>query len=168
MKILNVKIALQPALILLTILTFSACGTWKMPDQIPGSYSGKERIIVRYEENGQFIFYEDSVFVSLSISSNQQVTGTVGNAVFEGCEVYQNRGWFSRKLHIKTDFLIRGRLNGTTFSRDSILQKNISIPFNIENDELKGSLFLKTKRESLPIISILKLNKKEGNKIRIP
>lgn len=159
MIIVNVKVALQASLLLISLSIFSACGSWKMPDQLPGIYIGKERIIVRYEKNGQFIFYEDSVYVSLSIGNNQQVNGTVGEAVFEGCKVNQNRGWIGRKLHIKTDFLIRGRLNGTTFSRDSILKKSISIPFNIKNGELTGSLFNNNRSENLPIISFLKLKK---------
>jgi hypothetical protein len=96
---------------------------------------------------------------SLMIDKSGEVIGMVGGAMFEGCSVKQNRGWVGRQLGIKTDFLIQGMLKGNTFEKDTILTKNISIPFNIENGELKGSLILTTKGDSYQIISILKLQK---------
>ncbi|MDO9256739.1 MAG: hypothetical protein Q7U54_14565 [Bacteroidales bacterium] len=102
---------------------------------------------------------DDYVMVSLMIDKSGEVIGMVGDAMFESCSVKQNRGWIARQLGIKTDFLIQGTLKGNIFEKDTILNKSISIPFNIENGELKGSLILTIKGDSYPVISILKLQK---------
>jgi hypothetical protein len=97
--------------------------------------------------------------VSLIIDKDGNVAGMAGEATFEDCILTQNRGWIGRQLGIKTDFLINGKLIGRTFEKDTLINKDISIPFNIENGELKGSLFMKTKGDSFPIVSVLKLKK---------
>lgn len=98
--------------------------------------------------------------VSLLIDKTGQVIGMAGDAIFEGCSVKQNRGWVGRQLGIKTDFLIQGMLKGNTFDKDTLINKEISIPFNIKNGELIGSMFVTTNGQSFPMISILKLQKK--------
>jgi hypothetical protein len=141
------------------IFILSACSEWIIPNDLPGSYNGKERVIIRYDRGGQYIFLDDYVMVSLIIDKHGNITGMAGDAAFEDCILTQNRGWIGRRLGIKTDFLIKGKLNGSTFEKDTLINKDISIPFNIENGELKGSLFLTTKGDSFPIISVLKLKK---------
>jgi hypothetical protein len=141
------------------ILILSSCNKSGISGDVQGTYNGKERVIVRYDRGGQYIYMDDYVMVSLMIDKSGEVIGMVGNAMFEGCYVKQNRGWVEKQLGIKTDFLIQGKLKGNTFEKDTILNKDISIPFNIENGELNGSLILTTKGDSFPIISILKLQK---------
>lgn len=137
----------------------SSCSQSGIPDDLQGTYNGRERVIIRYDRGGQYIYLDDYVMVSLMIDKSGEVIGMVGEAMFEGCSVKQNRGWVGRQLGIKTDFLVQGMLKGNTFDKDTIHDKDISIPFNIENGELKGSLVMKFKGESIPIISILKLQK---------
>jgi len=148
--------------ILLSILIFilTSCDEQVIPDSLPGTYTGKERIIIRYDRGGQYIFRDDYVMVSLMIDSIGNVTGMVGEATLVDCNVNRNRGWISWQLGIKTDFLIRGMLKGNTFDKDTLVNKYISIPFNIENGELKGSLFMNANGDSFPIISVLKLQKR--------
>jgi hypothetical protein len=141
-------------------ILFTSCSNWVFPDHLSGTYIGKQRVMIRYEKDGQYFFRDDVVMVSLIIDSIGHVTGMVGEATFEGCNVVQNRSWIGRQLSIKTDFLIKGMLKGNTFDKDTILNKEISIPFNVENNELKGSLFLTTSGQNYPIISILKLQKR--------
>lgn len=145
---------------IISITILLACDKSVVPGNLSGTYTGKERVFIRYDRGGQYIYRDNYVLMSLIIDSKGNVSGMVGDAIFDGCNVVQNRGWIGRQLGIKTDFLINGMLKGSTFDKDTIVNKNISIPFNIENGELKGSLFLTTKGESFPIISILKLKKK--------
>lgn len=145
---------------IISITILSACDKSVVPGNLSGTYTGKERVIIRYNRGGQYIYRDDYVVMSLIIDSKGNVSGMVGDATFDGCSVVRNRGWIGRQLGIKTDFLIKGLLKGNTFDKDTIVNKDISIPFNIKNGELKGSLFLTTKGESFPIISILKLKKK--------
>jgi hypothetical protein len=144
------------------IFILTSCNETGIPDDLQGTYNGKEKVIIRYDRGGQYIYMDDYVMVSLMIDKSGEVIGMVGDAMFEGCSVKQNRGWIARQLGIKTDFLINGTLKGNTFDKDTILNKPISIPFNIENGELKGSLILTTKGDSYPVISILKLQKNKN------
>jgi len=146
--------------ILVSIAFLTACNEWVIPDSLPGTYTGKEHVIIRYEKDGQFIFRDEYAQVSVLIDSAGHVTGMVGEATFEQCNVLQNRGWVGRQIGIKTDFLIKGSLQGYTFPKDTLFNKNISIPFNTVNGELKGSLFMIKNGESIPVISNLKLQKK--------
>jgi hypothetical protein len=154
-----IKTRLLLNILIPVIFIFSSCSESGIPDDLQGTYNGKERVIIRYDRGGQYIYIDDYVMASLMIDKSGEVIGMVGGAMFEGCSVKQNRGWVERQLGIKTDFLIQGMLKGNTFEKDTLLSKEISIPFNIENGELKGSLILKSKGESLPIISSLKLQK---------
>jgi hypothetical protein len=142
------------------LFILSSCSESRIPGDLPGTYNGKERVIIRYDKGGQYIYMDDYVMVSLMIDKSGEVIGMVGDAMFEGCSVKQNRGWVGRQLGIKTDFLVQGMLKGNTFDKDTILNKAISIPFNIENGELKGSLILTTKGDSFPMIKMFNLQKK--------
>ena len=159
----QVKLSSRHVIISLIAATciLASCNEWVVPGDLPGFYTGRERVIIRYDKDGQYIFRDSYVMISLIIDSTGQVAGMAGDATFEGCSVIQNRGFIGRQLGIKTDFLIKGILKGPTFDKDTIINKNISIPFNIENGELRGSLFLNTNGDSFPIIRILKLQKKK-------
>ena len=159
MKLILTKSGIYFILLVISIFILPACGKWSLPADLPGTYTGKERVVIRYDREGQFVYRDDIVMVSMTIDSKGEVTGMVGEADFEGCKVTQNRGWLSRQLGIKTDFIIRGKLTGSTIEKDSIIYKNISIPFNMENGGLKGSLFLNNTGQNYPIISNLKLIK---------
>lgn len=141
------------------ILILSSCSEGFKPGNLQGIYTGKERVIIRYDKGGQYIYRDESVLVSIIIDSGGNVNGMVGEATFENCNITRNRGWIERQLGIKTDFLISGKLKGNTFEEDTIINKNINIPINIENGELKGSLLLILKGEDFPMISKLKLKK---------
>jgi hypothetical protein len=159
MKEVHSKTRYLFTLLLFSIFILSACSKWVIPSNLPGTYTGKQRVLIRYDRGGQYIYRDNNVMMSLFIDKKGNVCGMVGGATFEGCMVSQNRGWIERQLGIKTDFLIKGMLIGKTFDEDTLVNKDISIPFNSANGELKGSLFLMTKGDSFPIISILKLQK---------
>ena len=142
------------------IFIFSSCGERFKPANLYGIYTGKERVIIRYDRGGQYIYRDEFVLVSVFIDSIGHVSGMVGEAALDGCYVTQNRGWIERQLGIKTDFIISGMLNGNTFDKDSIVNKKIRIPFNIKNGDLKGSLVLISKGGNFPIISLLELKKR--------
>ena len=159
MKSVNTKAGYFSILLTTTIILLGACSKSVIPGDLPGTYTGKERVIIRYDRGGQYIFRDEYVMVSLMIDSTGHVTGMVGEATLVDCNVNQNRGWIERQLNIKTDFLIKGFLKGNTFDKDTLVNKEISIPFNILKGELKGSLFMNANGDTFPIISVLKLQK---------
>jgi hypothetical protein len=146
-------------LLIAAILILSACNEWAIPGDLPGTYAGEQRVLIRYDRGGQYIYRDKTVLVSLKIDKSGNVTGMVGEASFEGCMVTQNRGWIERQLGIRTDFLVKGMLVGNTFEKDTIVHKGINIPFNIESGELKGSLILVSNGENFPIIRVMKLKR---------
>lgn len=146
-------------LLIISLVFTQSCTEPVTPLDLPGTYTGKERVLLRYDKDGQYIYRDNIVMVSMIINSKGDVTGMVGEAALDGCKVTRNRGWLSRTLNIKTDFIVKGKLIGKTFEKDSILNKDISIPFNINNGELKGSLFLNNAGQNYPVISSFKLKK---------
>ena len=145
--------------LIVIIFVATACSEAVIPSDLPGTYSGKEIVMLRYDKDGQYINKDDIIQVSLIISNTGEVSGTLGETAFEGCKVTLNRGWLSRQLNIKTDFIVNGKLNGRTFEEDTMLNKNISIPFNLKNREISGRLFINNNGQNYPVISNLKLIK---------
>jgi len=159
MKHVNLKAGHLFQILVLIIFILSSCSEGFKPGNLQGIYTGNQRVIIRYDRGGQYIYRVESVLVSIIIDSTGLISGMVGDAVFDDCNIIQNRGWIEQQLGIKTDFLISGKLVGNTFDKDTLVNKNINIPFNIENGELKGSLLMILKGEDFPIISLLKLKK---------
>ncbi|MCX6153683.1 MAG: hypothetical protein NT007_05955 [Candidatus Kapabacteria bacterium] len=121
--------------------------TWKIPSEIAGStWLTKQKVTIRFENvNGySFLAAPDSVDLFLNISLNGKVTGNLGNATFQGCSVHKNRGWVGRMLNIATDYTIRGKLKGSIFPSDTIMEKEIMMPMGIENNSLHGTIFQKS------------------------
>jgi hypothetical protein len=100
---------------------------------------------------------EDHQDVIIAISSSSSVTGRIGQAVFSGCSFKRNRGWVGRKLNLKTDFIIRGgHLDGKITPKDKGEKREFTIPFNIENGKLVGTIMLLPK---FPLTRLLNLEK---------
>jgi len=116
---------------------------WTPPSSIVGNWSGKHLVVVRTKTNGKFNFikHPEAVIFNISIKQNCQVSGSLGTAVFEDCIIQKNRGWIAKQLNLKTDWVIQGKLVGAIFPEDVIKNKTISMPINIENGRIKGSLF---------------------------
>ncbi len=159
MKYTTPKSALCLIVLIISIFILTACSETVIPYDLPGTYSGKEIVLLKYDKDGQYLFKDDTIQVSVIIGNQGEVSGMVGEAALEECKVTRNRGWLSRQLNIKTDFIVNGKLIGKAFEKDSILNKNISIPFNVNNGELKGSLFLNNKGHNYPAVRTLKLKK---------
>lgn len=82
------------------------------------------------------------VGVEIAIHDDGTVTGMVGGAELRDCVLKQNRGELGRSLNIATDFIIMdGYLDGPIVPEDTVLQKDLTIPFNIVDEQLKGTLF---------------------------
>ena len=103
-------------------------------------------------------------WISLSITDNGKAQAKVGSASIANATVVRNRGSIARFLKHKTDYLIEGVLNGHVNFYDTLnyVDQKITIPFNVINDTLQGSLFVNKSWEyPLPIIPKLELVKSE-------
>lgn len=103
--------------------------------------------------------------VSITILPDGKIEGTAGAARLTRCVVKKNRGWLGKKLNIKTDYIIRGCLEGSVVSHDAGGMRKIAMPFSIRDGTLMGGLGALTQRwwECCPawLFSRLSLPKKQ-------
>jgi hypothetical protein len=146
-------------LVIIAVISCS-CGEWKMPENLPGNWIGKQSVSIRYTDHeNNFHFTNDSLPVVINILQDGTVTGFIGKSKFVNCRVTQNRGRIGKILHIATDFGIEGFLSGKLNIQDKYGLKKIAIPFNIEDSLIKGTIFMTNNSEMLPIVYNLQLKK---------
>ena len=102
---------------------------------------------------------EEGLAILLEINADGSVEGRVGEAVMDGNRIALNRNSFERKINIQTDYIIKGgTLNGKLPGDDSTRERAISLPFNLSEGGLRGSLFeLEDWKYPYPLISRLRL-----------
>jgi hypothetical protein len=94
------------------------------------------------------------VALDLIIHDDGTVTGTVGDAELVDCVLKQNRGELGRRLNMATDYIIMdGYLAGSIVAEDEVPEKAFTIPFNIVDGQMRGSLFwVKEWKYPLPLM----------------
>jgi hypothetical protein len=131
-----------------------------MPHNHIGNWIGRELATTRYvDEKGKYCFVDDSLSVIINIQQDGKVSGSVGSLGFVDCRVEENRGWFGRMLHLGTDLRIAGYLEGRMNTYDKDTLKEISIPFDVEEFRLSGSIFKTNNSDMFPMVPLLKLVK---------
>ncbi len=124
-----------------------ACGAatgagdaWTPPETLVGTWEGGARVFgVKGAESGK-----DSVRVSITLSADGTVTGKVGNALFHGCRAASNRGWISRALNIRTEYIVHGgTLEGPVVPGDTETSRTFTLPFSFRDGGLKGGMMIK-------------------------
>jgi hypothetical protein len=101
---------------------------------------------------------DDTQEVTITINADGTVEGKIGNAIFKNASVHKNRGWIGRKLNLKTDFIVSGgTLKGKVTPRDKGTDSKFTIPFNMEEETLKGIIMLLPK---FPLTRQMNLEKK--------
>jgi hypothetical protein len=137
-----------------TILTFS-CSEEAIPVPVAGTWSSTQVVSVRLNPPGKpYGFVRDSVRVSLTIRSDRTVEGSVGHATLEEATITRNRGAVGHTLDLNTDFLITGKLVGNIFPADTLDTKNVTIPFNVENGALAGTIFQNEGMGIFPMVNV--------------
>jgi hypothetical protein len=127
---------------LVSILPLLSCRQWDVPDALVGTWSSRTSISVRYTLGfGSYRFVRDSIDASIEIRKDRSVHGRVGNAEFVGCSVEKNRGMVARTLDLFTDYIIKGEIKGRAFPADTLERITITIPFNLEERRMKGTIF---------------------------
>lgn len=140
-------------------------GEGDVPAGIAGTWSGDARIIVRW-------CHQTSLPVAVTIHVNGAVTGKVGDATLVEAHFRRNRGWLGRKLNVKTDYIITGKLNGPIIANEEITRSRVSIPIHLERDNIAGGLhtsglFCGGKKHmtlSAAHLTLARTNQLEGNR----
>lgn len=121
----------------------SLINNWNPPESLVGEWSGQSEVFAPFKK-GQppSVDPEDWINIQIAIEADGKVTGKIGDAEFVNCTVKQNRTWFERLIGIKTDYIIgEGYLDNGIVPDDTAIKRDISIPFNISDGTLKGSVF---------------------------
>lgn len=98
-----------------------------------GHWQGNARIVVSWCR-------QTNLPVTLEIYPNGSVTGTVGDAILTNARLVRNRGWIGRKLRIKTDYIVQGRLTGAVIAAEGIHRSGVNIPLNFNGTVFKGGV----------------------------
>jgi hypothetical protein len=149
-KILGIRLkAIIIFLIIMLILipVSVACNRSAMKNFTPsqsliGKWTGECEISAPFKKGQSPSPYEeDWINIEIIIKEDGSVTGLIGDAQLTGCTVQQNRTRFEKLINIKTDYIITGSLKNGITKQDTAIERNITIPFNISDAELKGSIF---------------------------
>jgi hypothetical protein len=131
--------------------------------KVGGTWTSRQEMAVRYNTGFiKFRFVKAVVPIVVNIHGDGVIDGTVGTAQLKECAIESNRGWLGRMLNMQTDYIFKGKLIGTAFDGDTLLEKTISAPFNIVKDTLKGGFFQLEGSGSFPMIT-LRLIKQPSN-----
>jgi hypothetical protein len=98
-----------------------------------GQWRGNAQIIMTWCQ-------ETNLPVSIQIQSDGRVSGKVGDATLANGQLKRNRGWLGRKLQLKTDYIITGKLEGPIVAREKIHRSGVSIPLNFTGTNFVGGV----------------------------
>lgn len=121
----------------LTVVTgadrFLESGAGRQSADMVGSWAGYAQIAVNWTR-------ARVLPVHLTVRSNSDVDGTVGDATLRGGRLEANRGAIGRALHVKTDWIIRGTLEGDILKAEGIRRDAVMIPVDFERGRFEGGV----------------------------
>ena len=97
----------------------------------------------RWEANGKIIVTwckQKDLPLSLNIADDGTVTGKIGDAELVEGKLKRNRGSIGKRLKIKTDFIITGKLKGDIVKSEGIGRTGVDIPLNFDGKKFSGGL----------------------------
>ncbi|HYT67237.1 MAG TPA: hypothetical protein VEL51_12505 [Vicinamibacterales bacterium] len=100
---------------------------------MPGAWAGDARIAVNWTTQRELP-------VRLTIEPDGRVSGTIGDAVLRNGHLGPNRTAIGRALHVKTDWIIRGDLEGAVIKAEGVQRASVSVPLNWFEDHFEGAV----------------------------
>ncbi len=98
-----------------------------------GSWAGEAHIVVSWST-------EKTLRVRLTIAPDGRLTGTVGDATLRDGRLEPNRSAIGRALHVKTDWIVRGALDGDVVKAEGIRRDTVVIPLNWIDGHFEGGV----------------------------
>jgi hypothetical protein len=141
---MNTRTTIFLTVLAILALTFTLLATETATvSDLANQWHGKSRFTgISYEEATQKKIAPQDVETVLHITTDGKVTGRIGGAELTNCIVAVNRGWFGRRLHLWTDFIIRGQISGAIAPGSETGIHPINAPFNVDGTRMSGSLFV--------------------------
>lgn len=78
--------------------------------------------------------------VRLALDPAGRATGTIGDAILRDGRVERNRTAIGRALHIKTDWIVRGTLDGDVIKAEGIRRAAVTLPLDWVDDHFEGAV----------------------------
>jgi hypothetical protein len=98
-----------------------------------GTWSGEARIVVNWTQ-------QKKLPVRVTIAPDGAVTGTIGDATLRDGRLQRNRTAIGRTLHVKTDWIIAGRLEGAIIKPEAIRRDSVKLPLNWIDGHYEGTV----------------------------
>jgi len=104
-----------------------------LPIAMAGTWTGDADIFVDWT-------VQRTLPVRITIAPDGRVSGTVGDAALPKGRLERNRTALGRALHIKTDWIVRGGLDGDIIKAEGIRRASVSMPLNWIEDHFEGGV----------------------------
>src|SRR5437867_504970 len=104
-----------------------------IPVVMAGTRTGEAQIFVNWT-------VQRTLFVLITIAPDGRVSGTVGDAALRNARVERNRTALGRALHVKTDWIVRGGLDGDVIKAEGIRRESVSVPLDWIEDHFEGGV----------------------------
>ena len=98
-----------------------------------GHWEGNARIFSSF-------CHQTNLPVKVDIHADGSVTGTVGDAKLTEGRFESNRGWLGRKLHLFSDYIITGDLDGAIVAAENITRSSVKLPLNFRDGTFEGGV----------------------------
>lgn len=114
----------------------------RIPEELAGTWQDTVSLYLPIaKEKSPSPHAEDNPVIKITIYEDGTVQGHVGPAMFHDCIVKKNRSWLGRFLNIRTDYIItHGTLQGLLTPQDQDTTKQFTLPFNLRDGQLVGSI----------------------------
>ena len=134
MKVGRFTVASVVGIVSLCIFTAVAkAGDGVVTSEMAGDWVGDAGIIVKW-------CAQTNLHVSVTIQSDGSVSGEIGDATLVNGVFKQSRGWLGRKLRVKTDYVLVGKLSGPLIAAEGIERSRVSIPVNFADGVFSGGV----------------------------
>ena len=119
------------------LVAAGGCQDKTIPPELVGKWIGSAR-------NTHITPTNAPMPISLFVSADGTVTGTLGTAIVKNGTIKKNRGKLGRRFNMKSDFLIYADLDGSLVSEKDIRYKGVFINMNVENGKIVAAGFTTT------------------------
>lgn len=113
--------------------TAEAHGAGATASGFAGSWAGDADIVVNWTT-------ARTLRVRLVLAPDGRATGTIGDAVLRDGQLERNRTAIGRALHLKTDWIIRGSLEGDLIKAEGVRRDAVTLPLNWVDDHFEGAV----------------------------
>jgi len=117
----------------MTILLSGVAAAQAALPQMCGRWKGTADIVVNWTK-------ARTLPVEIAIAADDRVTGKIGDATILNGRFRANRGWLGRALHVKTDWIIDGRLEGPIIAAENVVRDEVMMPLDWKGSGFEGGI----------------------------